>query len=325
MMAMAHIAMRLLKANMSKARAVRPRSPESGRTHTDEPTYLTAFRLALISRGLSPRTRVAYLQDLTLCQQSCTLQLPLWQASDVQACLSALSIQGKSPRTSARILASLRQFYLWLISTGVRDDNPCEHIHNPKIGRPLPKTLSEDDIGRLLSAPDISTILGQRDKAMLEVMYACGLRVSELTNLSLDALNLNAGWLSIIGKGGKARLVPLGEYAIAALEHYLGQRGVLLQGKPNCQAIFLTEQGGYMTRHNFWHLIKKYARLVNISADISPHTLRHAFATHLINHGADLRSVQLLLGHSDLSTTQIYTHVASARLQALHAEHHPRA
>ena len=309
---------------MSKTRATKPRVPKLGGVQSDEPTHLSDFRTSLISRGLSARTRSAYLQDLTLCQSTCTMIITQWQASDVQACLATLSTSGKSPRTSARILASLRQFYLWLIATGVRTDNPCEYVHNPKIGRSLPKTLSEDDIGRLLSAPDVSTLLGLRDKAMLEVMYACGLRVSELTNLSLDALNLSAGWLSIVGKGGKARLIPLGEYAITALDQYLTQRGLLLQGRSSCQAVFLTEQGGYMTRHNFWHLIKKYARLADIHTNISPHTLRHAFATHLINHGADLRSVQLLLGHSDLSTTQIYTHVASARLQALHAQHHPR-
>lgn len=159
---------------------------------------------------------------------------------------------------------------------------------------------------------------------MLEVMYACGLRVSELVNLSLEQVNLNAGWLQITGKGNKTRLIPLGEYAQNALQDYLIRRGELLSGKSDCQAVFLTEQGGYMTRHNFWHMIKKYAILADINTDISPHTLRHAFATHLVNHGADLRSVQLLLGHSDLSTTQIYTHVATARLQTLHAEHHPR-
>ena len=307
---------------MSKTRANKPRLPSLTTTDTD-PDYLTQFRINMLARGLATRTRNAYIRDLRICLKSSKRALPNWQETDVE---------GKSPRTQARMLASLRQFFLWQVGDGVRDDNPCQNIKNPKADKPLPKTLSEDDITKLLDAPDMTTILGMRDKAMLEVMYACGLRVSELVNLSLDELNLNAGWLQITGKGNKTRLIPLGEYAQNALQNYLVRRHELIAGKSGkvgtkgviCQAVFLTEQGGYMTRHNFWHLIKKYALLAGITTDISPHTLRHAFATHLLNHGADLRSIQLLLGHSDLSTTQIYTHVATARLQALHEEHHPR-
>lgn len=309
---------------MSKTRATKPRLPSLTTTEADPP-FLTEFRIAMLAHGLSTRTRNAYIRDLRLCGQSTQKPLPNWQESDIVGCLQDLQSQGKSPRTQARILASLRQFFLWQIGDGLREDNPCEHIKNPKVTKPLPKTLSETDITNLLDTPDTTTILGLRDKAMLEVMYACGLRVSELVNLSLAQLNLQAGWLQVTGKGNKTRLIPLGEYALNALETYLAQRHQLIPSqKADCQAVFLTEQGGYMTRHNFWHLIKKYTTLAGIQTDVSPHTLRHAFATHLLNHGADLRSVQLLLGHSDLSTTQIYTHVATARLQSLHEEHHPR-
>lgn len=309
---------------MSKTRATKPRLPSLTITD-DDPPFLTQFRIAMLAHGLSTRTRNAYLRDLRLCGQSTDKPLNMWQEGDVINCLHYLTAQDKSPRTQARMLASLRQFFLWQVGDGLRDDNPCEHVKNPKVSKPLPKTLSEADITNLLDAPNTATILGLRDKAMLEVMYACGLRVSELVNLSLAQLNLQAGWLQITGKGNKTRLIPLGEYALNALDDYLKARHELIPDqKTDCQAVFLTEQGGYMTRHNFWHLIKKYATLAHIKTDISPHTLRHAFATHLLNHGADLRSVQLLLGHNDLSTTQIYTHVANVRLQSLHAQHHPR-
>lgn len=308
---------------MSKVRAKEPRTPTI--THVmDDPVYLTEFRTAMLARGLSVRTRNAYIRDLRLCMATTDKPLTTWDKADVYHCLESAQSQGKNPRTISRMLASLRQFFLWQIGNEVRLDNPCQDIKNPKVIKSLPKTLSEADITRLLDTPNVATVRGLRDKAMLEVMYACGLRVSELVNLSLEQVNLNAGWLQITGKGNKTRLIPLGEYAQNALQDYLIRRGKLLSGKSDCQAVFLTEQGGYMTRHNFWHMIKKYAILADINTDISPHTLRHAFATHLVNHGADLRSVQLLLGHSDLSTTQIYTHVATARLQTLHAEHHPR-
>ncbi|UNU72516.1 site-specific tyrosine recombinase XerD [Moraxella nasovis] len=309
---------------MSQTRAKTPRQPTIAHAD-DDPIYLTEFRTAMLARGLSVHTRNAYMRDLRLCLNTSSTPLTTWGEAQVQHCLKSMMQLGKSVRTQARILSSLRQFFLWQIGNGGRDDNPCEHIKAPKTGSSLPKTLSEDDVTCLLDAPDISTVLGLRDKAMLEVLYACGLRVSELINISLEQLNLNAGWLQITGKGNKTRLVPLGEFAITAIENYMLHRRTLLpDGRNDCQAVFLTAQGGYMTRHNFWHMIKKYARIANITSDISPHTLRHAFATHLINHGADLRSVQLLLGHSNLSTTQIYTHVATTRLQNLHKQHHPR-
>jgi integrase/recombinase XerD len=311
---------------MSRDRAVQQRQPKALAVDY-EPTYITEFRQAMLARGLAVRTRNAYIRDLRCCELTSPSALTVWQADQVLHCLSVLTQDGKTPRTQARMLSSLRQFYLWMIASNLREDNPCERIKTPKIGRPLPKDLSEADVDNLLAAPDTGTALGLRDKAMLEVLYACGLRVSELVNLALEQVNLNSGWLQITGKGNKTRLVPLGEYAAEALEDYLtyGRGDLIAHLKAgNCQAVFLTTQGGYMTRQNFWYLLKKYAQVASMEKDLSPHTLRHAFATHLLNHGADLRSVQLLLGHSDLSTTQIYTHVATARLQKLHAEHHPR-
>lgn len=314
---------------MSRTRANRPRQPKA-LSLNDEPEYLRKFRQELLARGLSTHTRNAYIRDLVTCQATSTLDLPYWQAINVMDCLSLFSQQNRKPRTQARMLSSLKQFFLWQIMSGQREYNPCEHIKSPKLGRSLPKDLSESDVDALLASPDVHTTLGLRDQAMFEVLYACGLRVSELIHLSLGEVNLNAGWLQITGKGDKSRLVPLGEVAINTLTQYLSTaRPELAMDKrghtSTCQAVFLTQQGGYMTRQNFWYGIKRYAKEAGIDSEISPHTLRHAFATHLLNHGADLRSVQMLLGHSDLSTTQIYTHVATARLQQLHNEHHPRA
>lgn len=298
---------------MSKTCATKPRLPYLTTTD-DDPPFLTEFYIELLARGLATRTRNAYIRDLRRCIQSTNKPLPTWQENHVADCLASLTHQDKSPRTQARILASLRQFFLWQIADGRRDDNPCQNISNPRADKPLPKSLSERDVMSLLNAPNIMTTRGKRDKAMLEVMYACGLKVGELVNLSLDELNLSAGWLQLANNKNQ-RQIPLGECAISALNAYLACRLEFLVGRVDCQAVFLTEQGGYMTRHNFWHLIKKYAKLANITSDISPHTLRHAFAIHLLNHGADLKSVQLLLGHRDLSTTEIYVQVANVRLQ----------
>lgn len=313
---------------MSQTRATQPRKPKAVQV-TNEPVYLRQFRQDLIARGLATHTRNAYIKDLVQCETTSHLALSHWQTVDVLHCLGVISHQHKTARTQARMLTSLKQFFLWQITSGQRDDNPCEQIKIPKIGRSLPKDLSEQSVEALLNAPDTSQPLGLRDQAMLEVLYACGLRVSELIHLSLSEVNLNAGWLQITGKGNKTRLVPLGEVALEILGNYLREARPMLalqNGQiSTCQAVFLTQQGGYMTRQNFWYSIKRYANLAGIEGDISPHTLRHAFATHLLNHGADLRSVQMLLGHSDLSTTQIYTHVATARLQQLHSQHHPRA
>lgn len=314
---------------MSRIRTNQPRTAKALKI-VDEPIYLQQFRQDLVVRGLATNSRNSYLRDLMACETTNSKALKQWQAEDVLHCLATFYQQGKNARSQARALSALKQFFLWLIKIGERQDNPCEHIRTPKISRHLPKNLSETDVENLLASPDTSNPLGLRDKAMLEVLYACGLRVSELIHLSLADMDCNAGFLKIVGKGDKVRFVPLGEIANDVLQEYLTKARPLLTIMKNgrtsqCQAVFLTQQGGYMTRQNFWYGIKRYAKQAGIDAEISPHTLRHAFATHLLNHGADLRSVQMLLGHQDLSTTQIYTHVATARLQALHQQHHPRA
>jgi integrase/recombinase XerD len=228
--------------------------------------------------------------------------------------------------SQARYLATLRRFYRWQISRGRLASDPTLRLRNPSQPSRLPKLLSEQQVDRLLDAPDLDTSLGLRDRAMLETLYACGLRVSELVNLKLHEISLADGVVRAFGKGSKERLVPLGEVAIGWLQRYLNEaRADILQGQQS-DALFVTRRGDAMTRHAFWHLIKRYALQADIApAKLSPHVLRHAFATHLLNHGADLRVVQLLLGHADISTTQIYTHVARERLKRLHATHHPRA
>ena len=233
--------------------------------------------------------------------------------------------QGSMPRTSARLLSSIRRFYRYLVRQGAVQKDPSAQIEFPKLGRPLPETLTEEEVERLLAAPNTNKAQGVRDRAMLEVLYACGLRVSELIGLTLSQVNLNHGVIRVTGKGNKERLIPFGEQANEWISKFINEaRADLLKNKRPCDALFITNRGAAMTRQAFWHLIKKHSKNVGIKKHLSPHTLRHAFATHLLNHGADLRVVQMLLGHSDLSTTQIYTHVAQARLQELHQKHHPR-
>jgi integrase/recombinase XerD len=228
------------------------------------------------------------------------------------------------PRSTARFLSGARGFYRYLLREKLIAVDPTLQVEMPQLGRPLPKSLSEADVEALLKAPDLGEALGQRDRAMLEVLYACGLRVTELIGLTLEQVNLRQGVLRIMGKGSKERLVPMGEEAIVWVERYLRDgRQTLLNGRPS-DVLFPSQRGEEMTRQTFWHRIKHHAKMAGIDKSLSPHTLRHAFATHLLNHGADLRVVQMLLGHSDLSTTQIYTHVARARLQEVHARHHPR-
>lgn len=294
----------------------------------DEQELLREFIDSLwLERGLSPHTRNAYLTDLR--------GFALWLASrgsslrqaGREAILDHLGWrlqQGYQARSTARLLSALRTFYRYLLRERLIDEDPTLQVALPQLGKPLPKSLSEAEVEALLAAPDIAEPLGLRDRAMLEVLYACGLRVSELVALSLEQINLRQGVLRVLGKGSKERLVPLGEEALIWLQRYQAEaRGLLLAGRPS-SVLFPSQRGEQMTRQTFWHRIKLHARHAGILKPLSPHTLRHAFATHLLNHGADLRVVQLLLGHSDLSTTQIYTHVAKARLQALHAAHHPR-
>jgi integrase/recombinase XerD len=282
-----------------------------------------------MERGLSDNTLSAYRSDLIhflkwLLQHSPQESLLSVTREQIQDYLAYRLSLRCSPRSTARLLSSLRRLYAWLRRENRIHDDPTALIEAPKLGRPLPKTLSEQEVEALLQAPDTGTTKGLRDRAMLEVLYATGLRVSELVNLQLSQLNLQQGVVRVTGKGNKERLVPLGEEAVSWLQSYLsGARCQLLNGEV-AAAVFLSNRRQAMTRQAFWHLLKAYARQAGIEKNLSPHVLRHAFATHLLNHGADLRVVQMLLGHSDLSTTQIYTHIAKARLQDLHARHHPR-
>lgn len=278
--------------------------------------------------GLSPRSLESYRRDLA--QFAVWLvkvggRLPDAGAGEVQQFLADRTLrQGVAARSLARQLSALRRYYRWLLRQGRRTDDPTVNIEAPRLPRPLPKSLTEADVEALLAAPDVGVPLGLRDRAMLELLYACGLRVSELIGLPLAAVSLDMGVARVLGKGAKERLVPLGEIALDWLERYLAEsRPALLAGRVS-DALFITARGAAMSRQAFWYLIKRYALLAGIATSLSPHTLRHAFATHLLNHGADLRVVQMLLGHADISTTQIYTHVARERLKQLHSLHHPR-
>lgn len=281
-----------------------------------------------VEEGLSENTQKAYCSDLTLFaawlgnmhrKTLCEVD-----TGEIEGYLALKYRQKASERTSARLLSSLRKFYLFALREGSVDRDPTVSIEAPRIGRPLPKTLTEKDVEALLEAPNTDEPLGCRDRVMLEVLYATGLRVSELVGLTLGQLNLRQGVVRVVGKGSKDRLVPIGEEAEDWVNRYLKTaRLAILKGRRS-DDLFVTDRGASMTRQAFWHLIKRYALLAGIHKPLSPHTLRHAFATHLLNHGADLRVVQLLLGHSDLSSTQIYTHVAQERLKDLHARCHPR-
>lgn len=280
-----------------------------------------------LEKGLSDNTRASYRSDLALFNgwlQERDVALPDAGRDLILDHLAWRLEQGYKPRSTARFLSGLRGFFRYLLREKLVGVDPTLQVEMPLLGRPLPKSLSEDDVEALLKAPDLAEAIGQRDRAMLEVLYACGLRVTELVSLTLDQVNLRQGVLRVMGKGSKERLVPMGEEAVLWIERYLRDgRNDLLNGRPS-DVLFPSQRGEQMTRQTFWHRIKHQARVAGIDKPLSPHTLRHAFATHLLNHGADLRVVQMLLGHSDLSTTQIYTHVAKARLQQLHAQHHPR-
>lgn len=280
-----------------------------------------------MERGLSDNTLAAYRSDLTgltnwLVKRNCK---PVEARRDqLLAYLAQRVADGAQPRTTARLLSSMRRFYRYLVREGRLQEDPSARIDSPRLGRPLPETLSEEEVESLLAAPDVRGPIGVRDRTMLELVYATGLRVSELVQLRCDQVNFRQGVLRVIGKGGKERVVPIGEEALDWLQRYLSQARAHLLGDSAEGCLFLNQRGGAMSRQAFWHRIKIYGRMAGIQRPLSPHTLRHAFATHLLNHGADLRVVQMLLGHSDLSTTQIYTHVARERLQELHAKHHPR-
>lgn len=303
-----------------------------------EPVEAAAADTALIDRfcdrlwledGLARATLEAYRRDLAQFARWLATQehagLAAVRPADVEGWFAARFRARAHPRSAARYATALRRFYHFMLREHLITADPTRTLDRPRLPRSLPDTLSEDEVTRLLASVSVADALGLRDRAMLETLYATGLRVSELVTLQLPVLNLREGWLHVrSGKGGKDRLVPLGDEARHWLERYLAEaRPAILAGQKT-EAVFVTRRGGGMTREAFWHLIKRRAREAGIHKPLSPHTLRHAFATHLLNHGADLRVVQMLLGHSDLTTTQIYTHVARERLKTLHAAHHPR-
>lgn len=280
-----------------------------------------------VERGLSPNTLSAYRADLTA--------LDRWlqarggsgleaKRADVLSFIAWRVESGARPRSTARQLSSFRRFYRYLIREGTIKEDPTAQIAMPKIGRSLPKSLTEEEVESLLAAPATEEPLGHRDRTMLEVLYATGLRVSELVNLRAGQVNMNQGVLRIVGKGDRERLIPLGDTAVDWLQKFSSGPRLEILLERQTDFLFPTRRGDRMTRQAFWHIIKRYAHKAGVAKALSPHTLRHAFATHLLNHGADLRVVQMLLGHSDLSTTQIYTHVARERMKELHAQHHPR-
>ncbi|KAF0191003.1 MAG: integrase/recombinase XerD [Gammaproteobacteria bacterium] len=297
--------------------------PGDANRHTIE-RFLDALWM---ERGLRVATLVAYRTDLHglavwLTRRSCTLMAA--QRSDLLEYLANQVQRGLSARSTARLLSSMRRLYQYLVREGVITADPTARIDAPRLERSLPRSLTEEEVERLINTPPTQLPLGLRDRAMLEVLYASGLRVSELVTLGVSQVNYRQGVVHVRGKGGKERLVPLGDEALHWLERYLDDaRPQILKGAMS-DTLFVTQRGSGMTRQAFWYLIKRYARQGGITRHLSPHTLRHAFATHLLNHGADLRVLQMLLGHSDLSTTQIYTHVARERLKDLHARHHPR-
>jgi integrase/recombinase XerD len=280
-----------------------------------------------MERGLSPNTLAAYRADLTaLTRWLEARRVPVARTAraDLLGFIASRVAAGARPRSTARQLSSFRRFFRFMVREGAVSEDPTAQIAMPKIGRSLPKSLTESEVEALLAAPAVADPLGHRDRTMLEVLYATGLRVSELVNLKHSQVNANQGVIRIVGKGNRERLIPLGEEAVRWLADFVqGPRAEILLERQT-DYLFPTRRGDRMTRQAFWHIIKRYAKKAGVEKELSPHTLRHAFATHLLNRGADLRVVQMLLGHSDLSTTQIYTHVARERLKELHGQHHPR-
>lgn len=304
-------------------------SPEVGAELRDNAKSLIDRFLDAIwmERGLSENTLGAYRADLMALNQRLERQsINLIEArrADILSYIAWRAENGAKPRSTARQLSSFRRFYRYLLREGVIGDDPTANIAMPKIGRALPQSLTEDEVDALLAAPNVTEPLGHRDRAMLEVLYATGVRVSELINLKLSQINLNQGVLRIIGKGDRERLIPLGDEAQDWIREFIDGPRIEILLERQTDYLFPTRRGDRMTRQAFWHIIKRYAKKAGIQKKLSPHTVRHAFATHLLNNGADLRVVQLLLGHSDVSTTQIYTHVARERMKELHSRHHPR-
>ena len=281
-----------------------------------------------IEKGLSQNTLDSYRSDLEQFSswlEKNNLSYLKTSKKEILSYLSFLFQKGLGSKTVARKLSSLKSFFRYLVFKSIIPNDPSSEVETPKLLKSIPKSISEKEVEALLAAPDEKTDIGLRDKTMIETLYSCGLRISELTNLELLNLNLRQGVIRVIGKGQKERLVPMGDQLIGLLELYISSSRKNLLNKRHSDFLFLSTRGQRMTRQSFWHRIKHYCLASGFEPDkISPHVLRHAFATHLLNNGADLRVVQLLLGHSDLNTTQIYTEVARQRLKRLHTEHHPR-
>ena len=299
---------------------------ENNSSMSSNSDYLETFLDSLyLEQGVSENTLSAYRSDLDkFCLFLKGENLMTVTGLDIESYLAHRVDLGLKPRSTARSISALKRFYQYFVREKIISNSPMLNIAQPKAGQSLPKTLSEAEVEALLNAPNTEEAMGLRDKAMLELLYATGLRVSELVGLRMEQINLRQAVVFVKGKGNKERLVPLGEEAMYWLEQFLkGGRAQMI--KHATDFVFPSKRGVGMTRQTFWHRIKHYAILASVESPLSPHTMRHAFATHLLNHGADLRVVQMMLGHSDLSTTQIYTHVANERLKSVHAEHHPRA
>lgn len=300
----------------------------AGSAHAQSERLVDRFLDAIwMERGLSSNTLGAYRADLMTLERGLSerdISIEKAQKADLLDFIAQRVESGAKPRSTARQLSSFRRFFRYIMREGMRDSDPTADIEMPRIGRSLPKSLTEAEVDALLHAPNTEEPLGHRDRAMLELLYATGLRVSELINLKQSEVNFNQGVIRIIGKGDRERLIPLGDEAQRWMRDFIDGPRMEILLERQTDYLFPTRRGDRMTRQAFWHIIKRYAQKAGVAKKLSPHSLRHAFATHLLNRGADLRVVQLLLGHSDLSTTQIYTHVARERLKDLHGRHHPR-